>query len=233
MHFHCEIVIPPTMDIEAAVKSVMAPYDEGPRERDEDTDTRHSFWDFWVIGGRWAGHKLLAQYDEAKLDAFHEWLQAEKVTVAGFTAGKQELSPADQIPKIDAKWNEMFPSAEFMPCPLFKHSNDQYGKGLSSTLPQDVSRLSDVPARLKCSRVIFAKPSYNSDTKDHTGPLEAGWMICEDMWNGCNHMKADWDGTFASALEKYRESLKNYREEYAAKVLPQDNWLVVTVDYHS
>lgn len=233
MHFHCEIVIPPTMDIEAAVTAVMEPFDEDPRERDEDTDTRHAFWDYWVIGGRWTGHKLLAKYDDAKIDAFHEWLKAEKVTVSGLQCGKQKLQPESQQAKVDAKWNEMFPSAEFVPCPLFQHSNDQYGKGLSGTLPQDVSRLSDVPAGLKCSRVIFAEPSWQSETQDHTGPLKANWMICEDMWNGCNHVKADWDGTFASALDKYRESLKNYKEEYVAKILPQDNWLVVTVDYHS
>lgn len=233
MHYHCEIVIPPTMDIEAAVSSVLKPFDEDPRERDEDTDTRHSFWDFWVIGGRWAGHKLLAQYDQAKIDEFYEWCKAEKITVAGLQCGKQELSPASQIPKVDAKWNKMFPSATPIACPLFNHSNNQYGKGLSSTLPKDVSRLADVPAGLKCSRVIFAKPSYQPETKEHDGPLEAGWMLAEDSWNGCNHMKVDWDGTFHSALEKYRESLKNYREEYAARVIPKDDWLVVTVDYHS
>ena len=224
------------MDIEAAVTSVLKPYCEHEEDLDEDeqyTSRRHGFWDFWVIGGRWAGHKLLAQYDQSKIDEFYDWCKAEKITVSGLQCGKQELSPASQIPKVDAKWNEMFPSAELVPCPLFNHSNDQYGKGLSGTLPRDVSRLDAVPAALKCSRVIFARPSYQSETKDRTGPLEVGWMIGEDLWNGCNHMKADWDGTFASAVEKYRESLKNYSEEYAAKMIPQNDWLVVTVDYHS
>jgi len=233
MHFHCEIVIPPTMDIEAAVTAVMKPFDANPDEESEDDSTHNAFWDFWVIGGRWAGHKLLAKYDEAKIDAFYKWLRTEEFTVSAVRSGKQQLSPESQIPKVDAKWNEMFPSAEFIPCPLFQHSNNQFGEGLSSTLPQDVSRLSEVLPGLRCSRVIFAKPSYDSETKELTGPLKAAWMICEEQWNGCNHMKVDWDGTFADALEKYRESLKMYREEYAAQVAPQDNWLVVTVDYHS
>jgi hypothetical protein len=228
MHYHCEIVIPPTTDIEAAVTSVMKQFDENDEE-----NRRAAFWDWWVIGGRWAGHKLLAQYDQAKLDEFHEWLQAEKVTVSGLQCGKQELKPATQEAKVDAKWNEMFPSAEFLPCPLFAHSNDSYGKGLSGTLPNDVSRLGDVPPTLKCSRVIFAKPGYASDTKDWTGPLEAEFMLCESQWNGCNHMKVDWDETFGSALEQYREQLKNRSDEYAAKVNPASDWLVVTVDYHS
>lgn len=226
MHHHCEIVIPPTMDIEAAVAAVMKPFDEN--ERDSEEASLHPFWDFWVIGGRWAGHKLMARYDAAKLDEFHEWCQAEKITVSGLACGKPELSPDTQIPKVDAKWNEMFPSGEFVPCPLFKHSNNQYGKGLSSTLPADVSRLSDVPERLECSRVIFAKHPYKKGE-----PIEPGFMLCEDQWNGCNHMKIDWDGKFMSALEKYRESIKNYAPEYVAKNSPQPDWLVVTVDYHS
>ena len=68
MHFHCEIVLPPeTTDIDSAIQSVMAQFDENQPD-DEDHDTRHSFWDFYVIGGRWAGTKLVAQYDQAKLE---------------------------------------------------------------------------------------------------------------------------------------------------------------------
>jgi hypothetical protein len=231
MHYHCEIVIPPTINIEAAVAAVMKPFNEC--SDDDEDDRRHGFWDFWLIGGRWAGHKLLAKYDQEKLDAFHAWLQDEKITVAGVQCGKQSLSPATQIPKVDAKWNEMFPSSEFIPCPLFNHSNDQYGKGLSGTLPADVLRLADVPVGLKCSRVIFAKPSYETESKDWTGPLEAAFMLCDSQWNGCNRMPVNWDGTFASALAKYREDVKGYREEYAARIAPSDDWLVVTVYYHS
>lgn len=240
MHYHCEIVMPPTMDIEAAVTSILKPYNEQPSEEDaedediEYTSRRHGFWDFWVIGGRWAGHKLMARYDQAKLDEFHDWMRAEKLTVSGVQFGKQELSPASQIGKVDAKWNEMFPSPEFVPCPIFRHSNDQFGKGLRGTLPNDVMPLRDVPNSLKCSRIIFAVPKWNSKDSARTGPdLEAGFMLADTAWNGCNHMPIDWDGKFSSAVEKYRESLKNYKEEYAAKVSPTDEWLAVTVDYHS
>lgn len=233
MHHHCEIVIPPTTDIEASVAAVMKPFDEDPREKHEDHSCQHAFWDFWVIGGRWAGHKLIARYDEAKIDEFYAWLNAEKVTVSGLQAGKHELSPATQIPKVDAKWNEMFPSVIPVKCPLFRHSNDQYGKGLGGSLPQDVSRLGDVPERLKCSRVIFAGPSYESESKGHTGPLEAKFMLAEDAWNGCNHMKVDWDGKLKTAVEKCHEHFKNYKAEYVEKILPQHDWLAVTVDYHS
>lgn len=204
MHYHCEIVIPPTDDIEAAVKSIMAPFDETGDESDEDYDRGNAFWDFYVIGGRMAGNKQLARYDKTQIDEFYAWLRSENVTVSGVTCGKQELSPASQIEKVDVKWNEMFPSETFLPCPLFKHSNDQYAKGLSATLPDDVMRLADVPGALTCERVIVAGPSYESETNDWTGSLEAKFMLCQRQWNGVNHMTVEWDGTLEGALGQLR-----------------------------
>jgi hypothetical protein len=222
MHYHCEIVIPPTKDVEGAMATVLKQFDENQE------DSSHAFWDWWVIGGRWSGCKLMARYDEAKLEQFREWLRDEKITVSGVQFGKQELSPSSQIPKVDAKWNEMFPSMRPFHCPMFKHSN-QY----SDVLPDDVLRLGDVPDVLKCSRMIVAGHGYDSDSKGWTGPLEAKFMLCESEWNGCNHMPIDWDGRFHSALAKYHEHIKGYKDEYIASHMPNNDWLVVTVDYHS
>jgi hypothetical protein len=222
MHHHCEIVMPPTADINAMVAQILKQFDENaPAEV-----RSHAFWDFWVIGGRFAGRKLIAQYDQAKLDQFEEWCQTEKITVSGITAGKQELKPDSQISKVDAKWNEMFPSDTFMACPLFKHSNDQYGKGLSGALPQDVVCLKDLPSALTCTRVIIAAPNYNNE-------IEAEFMLVDDAWNGCNYMKVEWDGKVQTALTQFQEKTKHYKDEYAEKHTPKDDWLVVTVDYHS
>lgn len=225
MHFHCEIVIPPTDDIEGTIKSVLSKFDENAEES-EDHSRAYAFWDFYTIGGRWAGNKLMARYDEAKIEEFEEWMKSEKITISGLQFGKQELSPASQIPKVDAKWNEMFGTGT--PCPMFEHSN-----GRHETLPDDVMRLADVPERLKASHVIFAGPDYDSDTKDFTGPIEAKFMLTDSAYNGCNYMDVDWDGTFASAHAKYLKTLENSRSEYAAKFRPQPDWLVVTVDYHT
>lgn len=224
MHYHCEIILPPTDDIEASVAAVMAEFDENAEERD------HAFWDWYVIGGRWAGNKLIASYDKDRISEFYAWLSAENVTVSGLVAGKQELNPPEQASKVDAKWNEMFPSAAQRHCPLFNHSNDQYGQDKSrSTIDGDVMRLGDVPTRLECERVIIA--GWCDDAR--TGPVEAAFMLCESQWNGCNHMKVEWDGTMQSALEQYKEKLANYAERFCAANTPTDDWLVVTVDYHS
>lgn len=224
MHYHCEIIMPPTDNVEEAVTRIMAPFDENA---DEETRSSNQFWDYYVIGGRLSGTKLMARYDKAKIDEFYAWLQAEKVTVSSVRCGKQTLEPASQIPKVDAKWNEMFPppSGRYaMACPIFDHASKQeYG---------DVCKLSEMPEGLTAKHVIIAHKKYSGEM-EWNGPLTAGFMLQESMWNGCNHVEIDWDGTVKSALEKHVEHLKNYAQQYIESNTPTPDWLVVTVDYHS
>jgi len=227
MHYHLEIIMPPTTDIEGAVKQILEPFNEQPEKEDEDTDTSNAFWDFFVIGGRWAGQKLLAGYDKEKLEEFERWLHEQKFTVSGLVAGKQELKPESQIPIVDAKWNEMFPFDPPMACPLFAHSNDQYGRNGRGTLPMDVITLESLPENLECSRVILACPDWKGET------IKATYMLCQDQWNGVNHMPVKWDGKISTALSMFRDKHKNYSEEYINRTDPKPNWLVVTIDYHS
>jgi hypothetical protein len=58
-------------------------------------------------------------------------------------------------------------------------------------------------------------------------------MLQRYFWNGANYQKTAWDGTLKSALEKYSKRLDRMNPEHAAKIRPQPDWLVVTVDYHS
>lgn len=224
MHYHLEIVMPPTDDIKAAVKTILAPFNEQGTDEDGEP-VRNGFWDWWVIGGRFAGTKMQAKLDPTKLDSFQKALSERKVTVAGFTAGKQEISPASQIPMVDALWNEFFPESNGLSCPLFKHSNDQYKN--DSLLPDDVTRFADVSTNLDVERVIFAAPDYKNEG------LEAVFMLSRDFWNGVNHQKTDWDGTFTAAVDQFAAKRERYSDEYIARSTPQDDWLVVTVDYHT
>lgn len=235
MHYHCEIVLPapksygesPESDndyVQSAVSRILSPFDENNDEN------RHTFWDWWVIGGRFAGTKLTSALDPEKLESFWEWLKLEGVTVSGLTAGKQRLQPEGQIDKVDAKWRELFPESGAGPCPLFAHSNDQYDS--ESTLSGDIARFRDLPARLECKRFIVAGQSW-SDDGDWNGPLEAKFMLCQTVWNGVNHMDVAWDGTVRDALEKFNKTLEHYRDEYREKITPTADWLAVTVDYHS
>src|SRR5690606_37537583 len=80
---------------------------------------KYAFWDFYTIGGRWAGQHTIDRYDPEVVKRFYGELADRKVTVSGVQFGKQELSPPEQIPMVDALWQEMFPSSGLAACPMF------------------------------------------------------------------------------------------------------------------
>ena len=221
MHIHLEVIMPPTDNVEATVAQILAPFDENPpKEDDEDyVDTSNSFWDYWLIGGRWSGKKIKAKLGQDRIEAFSNLLSEKKVTVSSLRAGKPTLQPASQIPAIDALWREHFPDSPVKECLLFDHYKGNTG---------DVMRLDELPAEFEAGHVIIAGPSYRDD-----GSLEATYMIQDEAWNGVTHVKADWDGKVSSAIEKHLKHIESYKPEYIAKQTPKPDWLVVTVDYHS
>lgn len=222
MHYRLEIVMPPVDDVNAAVSEIMAPFDENAGE---DISSGHGFWDFWVIGGRYSGRKMEQSIGDDKIAEFTNKLRELNVTCSGLVCGKQELSPASQIPMVDQLWRDMFPDSGSDKCPLFAHSNDQYDS--SSTLPGDICTLKDVPENTTCLRVIIAGESWDGQG------LEAKFMAQDSFWNGVNHIDTTWDKTLKSAISQYADSMKRAKPEYLEKHLPKEDWIVVTVDYHS
>lgn len=214
MHYHLEIIMPPTNDVPAAIKDIMEPFYEGD---DENTNT---FWDFWVIGGRYSGDKLIQSLDAQKLEGFYEWLTDEKITVSGLRFGKREIAPSTQISKVDAKWNELFPSpnGEFVPCPIFKHSGDRFEGDI-----WPLERCKNI----KAASVIIATHIPNDPD------WRADVLLHKEIWNGVSHQGTTWDGTIASALAIQEKHLEHCRDEYKEAATPKADWLVVTVDYHS
>jgi hypothetical protein len=225
MHSVIEIIMPQVEDVEKAVEEIMAPYDESPVEEDEDGLSSHAFWDFYVIGGRWAGWKLTSMLDEDKMDAFYKEMTERNVTVSGLQCGKQELQPASQIPMVDELWASYFPEYKGRACPLFKHANDQYH---NDCLYGDVLRIKDVDENLKgMAKVLVASHDFSGEK------LVVDFMVQDRVWNGTNYEKTIWDGTLKHALELHAKDISFYKEEYVAKHTVQDDWIMVTVDYHS
>lgn len=220
MHFRAEVIIPPTDDVARDVATILAPFDENANE---EISNGRGFWDFYVIGGRYAGDKMRARLGEERVKSFVEELQDRKVTVSGITFGKQSLEPASQIPMVDALWREHFPDSGLTVCPIFSHSNDQYGEHL----PGDICTLAELPAGLTADRVIIGALGWDGSE------MTAIHMEQEGFWNGVNHVESDWDGTVATAVGRFREKIKDSKVEYRARCEPQADWLVVSVDYHS
>jgi hypothetical protein len=219
MHYQAEIILPPQYDIKDAIAEIMEPFSE------HDDDKRNCFWDFFVIGGRWSGSKLMATLDQDKVKEFHDQLQKLEITCSGFRAGKHELNPPEQIPIVDNLWNEYFPETKQKHCPLFKHSNDQYDS--DDLILGDIMKFSDIPMDMKFSRVIFCYERYDQI-------IEASEMFTDEIWNGVTREKTVWDRTFKHAIELFNEKInRGYNEKHIKKITPKDDWNVVTVDYHS
>jgi len=224
MHYHLEIILPPVDDVEQAVEQILKPFDENGKDEDGDPN-RHGFWDFYVIGGRWSGVKLEVMLDPERLQVFHAELKNRKVTVSGLQFGKLTLDPGSQVAMVNSLWNEYFPESPVKVCPLFSHFNDQYKH--SARFP-DVMRLKDMPGSLKASRVIIAGPKWNNE-----GFLAAEYMLQDSFWNGVTWVDSRWDGKVQTAIDEHNDRLKSAAPEYVARYVPKDDWLVVTVDYHS
>lgn len=220
-HTRCEVIMPPVKDVDGVVAAVLSPYDV-----DSEESTSYGFYDYYKIGGRYSGHKFQHLQDKVKMSAFWEWLE-RNVTISCFQFGKYELQPANQREKVDAKWNEMFPSesGDFLPCPLFDHSGDKF--------VNDIDTLRHEYDTLTCGRVLFCAPSYVTTTELWTGELEVKWMLATTAWNGKNHMPIMWDGTIGDALRQYKEQLARCAEAYKEACTPTSEWLIVTVDCHS
>lgn len=212
MHYHMEIVMPPTDDVAAAVEKILAPFSEN------DEEARHAFWDWYQLGGRYSGAKLEARVPKEKREAFFVALKQMGVTVSGLQWGKQELSPASQAPAVDALWREMCPGAGAT-CPIFKHSGEGVGV-------LDICTLSEVPDELAAYSLIIAGPNY-------AGELAAAELSHQSIWNGVTHQDTTFKGGVKAAIDEFLERINSYTDEYKERLTPKPDWLVVTVDYHS
>ena len=214
MHCHMELIMPNVENVEAEVEKILAPF----TEEDEDGDySQHGFYDWYVIGGRFSGAKLEALLGKEEIESFCKVLKDEGITVSGLQRGKPTLSPADQADKVNTLWNATFPESPVKECPLFDNYNESF---------LDIALLKDLPKNLSAYRVLFAGEGYD-------GELEGRGMYQEKFWNGMNYETTEWDGLVSSAIEKYLESLKFLTDKKKKKRVPTDDWICVTVDYHS
>src|SRR5690606_37139862 len=126
-----------------------------------------------------------ARFPEDRMEAFYAELKDRKETVSGIQAGKQELSPASQIPRVDEVWRKHFPEGGAV-CPLFAHYQNRYE---NSRGEPDICRLKDLPPVLTASHVMIGSDEGRTV-----------FMIQESQWNGVTHVDAKWDGKVLSAI---------------------------------
>jgi hypothetical protein len=196
----------------------MAPFDEN--NIDDADHSGQAFWDWYVIGGRWSGTKLQDRLGRERIATFNRELEAMKVTVSAVQVGKPELSPSDQLPKVDEAWRRNFPDAKIDYCPFFRRD-----RAKEELIPYDVCLLGECP-RVTAERIIIA--GCRTD-----GTLYPAHMMEMRYWNGVTYVDTSWDGDVLVAISAYIVSRKNSTDDWKDRNLPRGDWLVVTVDYHS
>jgi hypothetical protein len=217
MHYHLEIIIPPIKNVEKRIEEILAPFNE------YEIMNKNSFWDEYVVGGRWAGEHILQSLDSEKMDAFYKKLKVEKITVSGLQVGKKTLEPADQQEKVDKIWNEFFPEIGGK-CMLFDYYADKYARYAGYP---DIVKVSELPKDFKASRVIIAVPAYVGRK------LEAKTMSEDRIYNGVDWVDTKWSGLVADVIERHNKKYDRAEKESAMKRVVGEDWIAVTIDYHN
>ncbi len=204
MHHHCEVLVPPTEDMESAVGNVLAPfeYDVGS----------YAFFDYFELGGLRAGAKLSVLCGPGRLCEYLDSLNSRGVLCRAESGGHVLEVPA-QITVADELWREWFPEL-CSSCPLF---------GQSGRVAYDVMPLKDVPKSLMFEKFLVAFP------EDWPGGSGCEFLLQCSCWNGCNFERAAWDGSLGQALELLSANDRLLPGERP----PRDDWLLATVDCHS
>ncbi len=216
MHFHLEIIMPPTDKIEEEISHILAPFDEGNEE------SRNAFWDWYQIGGRWTGTK--DGFDPASDENNVE--RCELCNGTGFRTDNVGETARAAEPTYTCnscgKWQEGG---------TWTHSEFGAGKHLKwptqwAQYKGDIMLLRDVKPDQKAFRVIIAG-------QNHAGTgMEAVFMAAKDNWNGVSFDESKWDGSLADAIAKHKARAAHYTPAYAEKVTPTDEWIAVSIDYH-
>lgn len=254
MHYHLEVILPPDAgeteaEVEDAVSEVLAPYSEDrhyswgedvgflastsseeaiDRRLEEIIEREHTsrwaFWDYWSVGGRWTGSHDLSHIAPSDLDAFRKAEVAHQFTVSGVQFGRPTLQPASQAEEVDRRWREAFPQSPLKQCPLFDHAGGR-----------DIHRLGYVGEHLTASHLILATHSHvpaedrAPDASRWSGPLKVERMWLSQVWWAGTWMETAWDGR----IPDFEKEFGHYAPEWQEGNMPNEDWWIVTVDYHS
>ncbi len=215
MHYHLEIIMPPVDDVEKAVEQIMAPFDENQPD-DSEHFGKNSFWDYYSIGGRFGGSHLQSRYSAEAIEGCEREMNEVGVKVKGIQFGRPELAGSESKRKAMEVWSRHFPSEP--ECWFFTNGQRDL----------DVCKLSEVGEHLTAFHLIIASPDWADDSA-----LSAREMTSQSIWNGVSIVDTSFDGFVMKFLAGMEEKKSKATDEWKAKHLPTQDWLAVTVDYHS
>ncbi len=181
MHFHVELIMPPTplIEVDKRVGRVLSPLQRMPGKYDW-------LYAWYRIGGRFAGDKLYLRLDPERLRQFRQELYSDAFTKGtDFEQIGLGLWSVDDIPKVDALWRKWFPEDEVGKYP----GSPDYPAG-----DQDICRVDQIPDKLTAYAVVVA----NED--------KVIFLRRADIYDSTKHEFQDtgFDGSVLTALRECR-----------------------------
>ena len=196
-HHHVELIMPPTdLGIQEQVGNILYPLSMWVPERAEAEDY---LYDWFTIGGRFAGTKLCLRLDPERLRQFWDELHGEAFntdTDSSIFMGERWWGTSD-LPKIDALWRKWFPEDEVGAYPLSPY----YPAG-----DWDICRVDRLPDNLTAHAVVF---QIAVEVYDRT---KGEWL------------RTDFDGSVRKALRRCRAGGVEPANDWLAITLDAHNW---------
>lgn len=202
-HYHVELILPPTprlgWALEERILEILLPLRKGD---DEATWPADPLFDWYKIGGRFAGTKHGLRCDPERRRKFYAALYSEAFATDEFT--KLGFWGDNQLPAVNALWRTWFPEDEVGICPFI---------GPYPTGDQDICRVDRIPDELKADTVVVGNEANQVVLRLKT-----------EIWDSARRRFLDtgFDGSVLNALRQCR----------AQGVALAGNWLAVTLDCH-
>jgi hypothetical protein len=168
MHFHAEIYLKNLDNLDEQVGKIMLPYCVGSKieKYEEDGEeyliTAESFWDWWVIGGRWTGK-------HTGYNPFKDRLNISICKICNGTGFRDD--------EIGQKHREQEPTYTCNVCgerdfETKKWSHGEFGPGLrlNSTLRPyhgDVMHIAGIKDDLNCDTFVIKGKVFHEENWDH------------------------------------------------------------------
>ena len=226
MHEHLEMFLPPqaSENIEVWITNLLTPFAVHYKDEQYGDPNPYAFYDYYRIGGGYAGRHLLQRIDPDGSRTREIWADYRALF-----DNQKHRDLDDEAVELRHRnlWRNHFPDGGPI-CPLFQ-SNVK--------VESDICLVGELAPGLTAARMFVAQ-NRNGDTAgelpEHLNMHSVCfYMLCVEVWNGANLQRTDWNGLVSDGIERQQAHVRqHYRQEFYQDYAINDDWLVATIDYH-
>lgn len=226
MHAVAEIIIPPTKDIKASITTVMEYFIEEDDKGEKPKGGHADWWDFWEIGGRFSGRKIECKIDPNKLTQFNEFLKDQNITVSPVTCGKHGIERVD-ICTVATIPDEL--TCDRLIIAGLEPNFEEWSRNFDLAKAEFGVGVTEESFFHQHPRWNEARRKADDVTPKTELCVQRMWLL--SYWNTVEWQPTAFEGNVKKALADMRTQPR-LSDEYPWCGW-EDDYLVVTVDYHN